>query len=123
MNRMRGTAWRFSLSQESFSSKSTTPLSSVLPAVMMMSQYCSAISAVALGCVIAVIAPLACVLQCMILMWAGAFCWKSALLIADDISWCIILESGTLSSLLNITRLSVMLDPAVGAGPVPTGAR
>jgi hypothetical protein len=65
---------------------------------------------------------LAFLLAFMILMWAGAFWWKSALLIADAISWSIFVESGTLSSLLNIRRLCAMLDPAIGAGPGPTGA-
>jgi len=122
MYRIRGTAWIFILSQDSFCSTSTTPLSTVLAAVVMMSRYCRAISAVAFGCVMAVIVPLAFLLAFMILMWAGAFWWKSAQLVADAISWSILLESGTLSSLFNIRRLSAMLDPAVGARPGPTGA-
>jgi len=122
MYRTRGTARILSLSQDSFSSMSTTPLSTLHAAVMMMSRYCRAISAVAFCCVIAVIAPVAFLLAFMILMWGGAFWWKSALLIADAISWSILLESGTLLSLLNIRRLSTMLDPAVGAGHGPTGA-
>jgi len=124
MYHLRGTAWIVSCSTDSFSSTSTTPSSTVLTAVMMMSRYCRAISAVAFGCVIAEIAPLAFLLALMILMWAGAFLWKSALLIADAISWSILLESSTLSSLLNMRRVSAILDPAVGAVPGPglTGA-
>jgi len=95
----------------------------------MMSRYWRPISAVAFVCVIAVFAPLALLLAFMILMWAGAFWWKCALLIADAISWSIELQSGTLLSLLSIRHLSAMLDPAVGVGPGPasgpglTGAR
>ena len=120
--RTRGTAWIFSLSQDSFAATSTTPLSTVLDAVMVMSRYCRAIAAVAFRCVMAVISPLASLLAFMISKWAGAFWWKSALLIAYAISWSIILESSTLSSLLNIRHLSAILNPAVGAGPGPTGA-
>jgi len=58
----------------------------------------------------------------MILMWAGTFWWKSALLIADAISWSILLGSGTLSSLLKIKPLSAILDPDVGAGAGPARA-
>jgi hypothetical protein len=58
----------------------------------------------------------------MIEMWDGACWWKSALLIADDISLSILLESGTLLSLLDIRRLSAMLDNAVAAVPGPPGA-
>jgi len=60
----------FSLAQVTFSSTSTTPLSTVLAAMIMMSRSCIAISAVAFGCVIAVIAPLAFLFAFMILMWA-----------------------------------------------------
>ena len=116
---MRPNALIFSLSQDSLSSTSTTPLSTVLAAVMMRSRYCWAISAVAFGCVIALIPPLACHLAFMTLLWAGAFWWKRTLLIADAISWTIILESGTLSSALSIRLLSAILDPTVGAGPGP----
>ena len=95
MYRTRGTAWFFSLSQVSFPSTFTTPLSTVLAVVMMMSRYRRAISGVAFWCVIAVIVPLAFLLAFMILMWAGAWWWNSALLIADAISWSILLGSGT----------------------------
>ena len=65
--------------------------------------------------------PLVFILAFIILMWAGAFWWNSALLIADAIAWSNLLESGTLLSLLSMWRLSAMLDPAVGAetGPGP----
>jgi len=116
MYRTRGTAWIFSLSQVSFPSTSTTPLSTVLAAVMMRSQYRRAISAVAFWCVIAVMVPFAFLLAFMIQMWAAASWWNSALLIADAISWSILLGSGTLSSLLRIRHLSAMLEPVVRAG-------
>jgi len=122
MYRMRGTAWMLSLSEGSFSSTSTNPLSIVLAAVMMISRYCRGISAVAVHCVIAVIAPLAFHLAFMIVMWAGACWWKRALLIADGISWSILLGSGTLSSLFTIRHLSDMLYPVVRAGLGPVGA-
>jgi hypothetical protein len=109
----------FSLPQVSFSSTSPTPLSTVLAGLMMMAQYHSAVSAVEFECVIPVITPLAFLLTFMILMWASAFWWKSALLIADAISWSILLQGSTLSSLLSLRRLSAMLDPAIGAGPGP----
>ena len=116
MYRMRGTVWILHRSQDSFYSTSTTLLSTVLAAVMMMSRYCSAISAVAVGFVNAVTPPLAFRLVFMILMWAGAFWWKCTPSIADVISGSILLESGTLSSFLNIRSHSAMLDPACGAG-------
>jgi len=121
---MRGTEWIISLFQDSFSSTTTTPVSSALAGMMVMSRYYRAMSAVAFGCVIALIAPLALLLAFMILMWVGAFWLKSALLIADAIYWSILLESGTLSSLLNIRHISTMLDPTAWArpGPGPTGA-
>ena len=53
---------------------------------MMMSWYRIAIAAVAFGSVIAVMALFAYLLVFMILIWAGAFWWKSALVIADAIS-------------------------------------
>ena len=56
---VRETVWIFSLSQDSFCSTSITPLLTILAAVITMSQYCRAISALAFGWVIAVIAPLA----------------------------------------------------------------
>ena len=122
MYRTRWTASIYNLSQDIISSTSTTPLWTILAAVMMMSRYWRATSVVTFGCVIAVISPRAVHLAFMILMWAGAFWWKSTLLIAHPISWSIFLESGTLSSLLNVRRFSTMFDPAVGAGPRPTGA-
>jgi hypothetical protein len=51
-----------------FQDMSTSALSTVLAAVIMMSQHCKAISAVAFRCVIAVITPLAFVLAFIILM-------------------------------------------------------
>jgi len=60
--------------------------------------------------------PFAFLLTFIILMWAGACWWNNALLIADAISWSMLLGSGTLSSLLGIMRLSAMLEPVVGAG-------
>ena len=66
------------------------------------------------------IVALAFLLAFMILMWAGACWWKSALLIADEISWSISLGSGMLSSHLRIRRLSAILEPVVRAG---AGAR
>jgi len=86
MYRTRRTASIFSISQVSFRLTSMTPLSTVHTAMMMMSCYCIAISAVAFWCVIAVIVPFAFLLAFMIVIWAGACWWKSALLIADAIS-------------------------------------
>jgi len=113
----RGTAWIFSLSQDWFSLTSTTTLSTVPAAVMMMSRYPRAIFAVAFWCLLVVIAPLAFFLAFMILMSARACWWKSALLIANAISGSILLGGGTLSSLHKMRRLSAMLDLVVGAGP------
>ena len=115
----RHTACIFTLLQDSSSSTSTTPLLTVLTAVMMISQYRRAISAVAFWCVIAMIAPLAFLLALMILIWAGACWWKCALLIADAISWSTLLRSGTLLSPQKIRRLSAMVDPVIGVGPGP----
>jgi len=63
-----GTVWIYSLSRDSFSWTSTTLWTTVLAAVMMMSRCCRAISAIAFGCVITVIAPLAFLMGFMILM-------------------------------------------------------
>jgi len=52
----------------------------------------------------------------MILMWARACRWNSALLMTDAISWSIVLGSRTLSSFLRIRRLPAKLEPVVGAG-------
>jgi len=103
-------------SQESFSSTSTTPLSTDLVAVMMMSRLHRAISAVAFWCVTAVIAPLAFLLGFMILIWAGACWWESALLIAEGVSWSIIMGSGTVSSHLGIRCLSARLNLVARVG-------
>jgi len=99
-----------------------TPLSTVHAAVLIMSWYCIAISAIAFWCMIAVIAPLAFLLAFMILMWAGACWWKSTLLISDTISWSIWLAGSTLSSLLEIRCLTAMLNRVVGLGPGSEGA-
>jgi len=88
---------------------------------MMMLRYRRAIPAVTSWWVIAMIVPLAILLAFMIQMWAGACRWKSALLIADAISWSILLWGGTLVSLLKIRRLSAMFDPVIGVGPGPPG--
>jgi len=117
----RATASIFSLSQDSFPLTSTTPLLTVLAALMMMTWYQRAISAVAFWWVIAVIVPLAFLVAFMILMWAGACSWKSTLLIADAISWSILLGAGMLSSLLKIRHLSAMLDLVVRVWPGPVG--
>jgi len=62
-------------------------------------------------------APFAFLLAFMIVMWARAGWWTSALLMTDAIYWSILLGSGTLSSLCRIRRLSAMLEPVVGATP------
>jgi len=98
---------------------STPPLWSALTAVMLMLWFCRAISAVQFRRVIAVIAPSAFPLVFMMVMWAGAFGWKSTLLISDAISCSILLDGGTLSARPDIWRLSAMLDPAISAGPGP----
>jgi len=114
---MSGMVWIFSLSQDSFPSTSMIPLSTDLAALIMISQYRRAISAVAFWCVIAVIVPFAFLLAFMIWTCAGACCWNSALLTADAISSSIFLGRGMLSSLLKISCLSAMLKTEVGAGP------
>jgi len=116
------TEWTLSLPQESFSSTSKTPMSTVRAALMMTSRYSSAIAAIAFWSVIAVIAPFGFLLAFIIRMWAAVFWWRSPLLIADAISWSILLGRGIPSSLLEIRRLSAMLDPDSGAGPGFVGA-
>jgi len=112
----RGNEWIFVVSNVSFSSTSMTPFYTVIAAAMMMPRYCRVITVGVFWCVIAVIVPLTFVLALMILMWAVA-CWsKSVLLMADDISWSILLGSGTLSSLLRVRCLSALLEPVVLAG-------
>lgn len=90
--------------------------------VMMTLCYISAIAVVGFWCVCATIVPLAFAFLLMIRMWAGAICWNSAVLIANAISWSMLLPRGTLFSVLSIRRLSAMLDLAIGAGPGPKGA-
>ena len=113
---LTGTAWISGLSQVSFPWTSTTSFWTVLAAVMMMSGYCTAISAAAFWCAIAVTAPLALLLAFMILMSARVCWWNRALFIADAISWSILLGSCKLSSLSRIRRLSAILQPVVRAG-------
>jgi len=120
MYHTRGTTWIFSVSQVSFYSTSKTSLLTVLARVMMTSRYRIAISAVAFWSVIAVITPFPFLRAFMILMWAGACWWKSALMIADAITWSILMGGGTLSYLLEIRCLSAMLNRVVRAGPGPT---
>jgi len=112
-----GTVWIFTLSHDSFPSTSMIPLSTDLVALIMISRYRRAISAVAFWCVIAVIVPFAFLLVFMIQTCAGACFWNSALLTADAISSSICLGRGMLSSLLTISRLSAMLKPEVRARP------
>jgi len=84
--------------------------------------YASAMATVAFWWVIPVIAPFAFLFMFMIRMWACAFWLKSDLLIADAISWSILLGRGTISSLLEIRCLSAKLDRAIGAGRGPACA-
>jgi len=119
---MRGTSWTFSLSQVSFSSISITPLSTICAVLIMTSLYASAIAAVVCWWVIAMIALFTFLYVFIIWMWAGAFRWESALLIADAISWSIMFGRGTSLSLLTIRRPSAMLDPDSGSGPGPADA-
>jgi hypothetical protein len=58
----------------------------------------------------------------MLQMWARACRWKNAVLIADAISWSIVLGGGTLLCLLTLRRHSAMLDPIVGGDPGLAGA-
>jgi len=83
---------------------------------MMMSPYLRAIYAVAFWWVIVVLVPLAFLLAFMMLISAVACWWKSALLLADAISWSILLGSGMLSSLFRIRNLPALLNMVVGAG-------
>jgi len=83
---------------------------------MLILWYRRAISSVAFCCIIAIIEPLPFLLVFMILMWACAFWWKSALLIGDAMSLSIVLWSGILSYLLNIKHLSAIFDPPIRAG-------
>jgi len=117
-----GSAWTFSLSLDSLSSTSMTPLSTVCTPLLMTSRYISSIAAVAFWWVIAMIAPFAFHFAFMIRMWAGALRWQSELLIADTISRSILLCRGTPSSLMKIWHLSVLFDPDIGAGPGPGDA-
>jgi hypothetical protein len=119
MYHMRGTESINGLSQDLISSISTTPFSTIQAALMKMSLSYRVITAVAFGFVIVVTEHLAFLLAVMIQMWAGAFRRMSTLVNVEAISCSILFESGTLSSLLNILRLSAMLDPAFGAGPRP----
>jgi len=119
MSHMRATLCVFGLSQDTFSSRSTAPLSTVLASVKMMLLYSRAISALAFAWVIAGITPLVFRFAFSILMLAGAFWWKSTQLIVDVISFFIWLESSTLSSVLDVRRRSASLDPAVRQGLWP----
>jgi len=114
-----GTEWILSRCKDSFSSTLLTPLSTVSATVRMTLWYIRASATVAFWWVTAVFVPLAFLFAIIIRMWAGAFWCKSALLIADEIFFSILLGGGTLSSLLNIRRLSAIRYPAVGAGPGP----
>jgi len=58
----------------------------------------------------------------IILMWAGASFGNCILLIADTISWSILLGRGTLSSPHKIRHLPAILDPGVGEVPGLAGA-
>jgi hypothetical protein len=65
-----------------------------------------------------VIGPFEFLFPFMTLLWGGDSSWNSALLIADTISWSIILWSGMFSSFLRINGLSATLEPALRAGVV-----
>jgi len=90
-----GISWTFSLSHDSFSSMSMTPLSTVRAALLMTSLYASAITAVAFWWVIAIIVPFVFRFTFIIRIWAGTFWWKRAVLVTNTISWSILLDSCT----------------------------
>jgi hypothetical protein len=110
---MSMTVWSVSFSQDLFPASSMIPLSTNLAALLMISQYSRAISAVAFWCVIAVNVPFVFLLAFMIWTSAEACSWNSALLTADAISSSIFLARGIHSSLLKISRKSAMLEPEV----------
>ena len=114
--RTAGAAWIFTLSEDSFSLTTTTSLSTIHAAVIMLSRYRRAISAVTFWGMIAVIMPLSFLLAFMIQMWAGACTLKSPLLIADASSWSISLGNYRFLCLLSITGRSAKLELLVGAG-------
>jgi len=81
-----GTVYICSLSHNSFPSTSMIPLSTGMAALIMMSRFRRAISAVGFWRVIAVFVPLAFFFTFIIRTCAGACCWNSALLPSDAIS-------------------------------------
>ena len=111
------TVWIFRLSPDSFPSQLMGPLNTDLAALIIISRYRRAISAVVFWLVIAVIVPFAFLLVFMIWTGARAFCWKSALLTGDAIFSYIFPGRRMLSSLLIISRLTAILNPDVRAGP------
>jgi len=110
MNLTCGTMWICSRSHNSFPSTSVIPLSTNQAAVLIISQFRRAISAVALCCIIAVIATLAFVFSFLIRTCARACCWNSALFTTEAISSSGLLGSGMPSSLL-ITLLKLVTVP------------
>jgi len=88
----------------------------VLTAMMMTLQFLRAISAVVFCCVIAMIAPFAFFFEFIIPIRAGICYWKSALCVANAMSWSIMLGRLTVWSLFPIWRLSAMQEPVVGTG-------
>jgi len=112
-----GTVWIFSLSQDSFPSTSMIPLSTDLAAIISITRYRRAISAVWFICAVAEIVPFAFLFKVMIRTCAGACCWNSTLWTADAISSCNFWGRGILASLHEISRLSARLKLAVRAGP------
>jgi hypothetical protein len=114
---MRSTAWVCSLSQDSCSSTTMTQLPTVLAAGMMMLRYHRANYSAAFWCMIAAIAPLACLLAFINLLMAVVRCWKSALLMTHVISWSNLLGAGKLLSLLRLRRPAAMLHAVIDVRP------
>jgi len=119
MHLRSATAWTVSRSQDLFSLTSMTPSLTVPAALKITSRYPSVIAAVAFWWAIVVIVPFVFLFAFIIWMWAGAFLWQSVLMIADGISWSILLGIGSPSSLGKVRCLSAMLDPDVREGPGP----
>jgi len=81
-----GIMWITSPSHNLFRSTVMTPLSTDLAALIMLSQYSRAISAVVLWCVIAVIVPIALLFAFLNGICGASCCWNNALSNAEAIS-------------------------------------
>jgi hypothetical protein len=90
-----GTARTFTVSQDLFSSTSITPFFTVCAALMMTSQYVSAITRIDFWQVIAVIVSYAFLFTIILWMSARSVGCQSTLLITDAIPWSLLVSKGT----------------------------